>query len=204
MSNKVNILLVLVIGVLIAVVGYLAFKYYKANKLCAQKEIQLMAALKTPKDTIIEYDTTVIIKREKVPGVSKTDTLWKEGKPVIAQTYQDTLKTKDFDLDYQISTTGDLCAVKFPYYNLHSKIVMQYRIIDTCILKPPVYLARNHFMVLFSLAANNLHSFPIVHAGISYSIKDRFAIMPGVLFNPIDQKPYGELTIGIFLDKKSN
>jgi hypothetical protein len=117
--------------------------------------------------------------------------------------YADVLKTRDFDLYWRIMVSeNSVRRVTFPSYTLHRVDSVGVKVVDTCFDKPPVkvYKARNHIGMYVGTSINNFHSFPSFQTGLIWNVKDKWGVMPGVMYNPVDGKFYGQFGVAVYFN----
>lgn len=142
----------------------------------------------------------------KVPVSSSPDTVFvpdttkaKLCEGTFSSTYKYVKGSDVGRISYEITVKDCQPWIRFPEIDLPRHYITETKTVDTCLLKPPQYMPKNHFALYGGLGANNLHEFPLVNAGILWSIKDRIGLMPGITYDPLQSKLYGSANIVIYL-----
>lgn len=190
-----------VIGILLAIMGYLGYNNITKNKRIINQEI-IIEGLRHPRITqIIKVDSIIwkdSIKYKPYPVKTEIhDTVWI---PKVFNWYGDTFKLGDsISLDWSASTTGTLDSIGFSNIFLKRKTITNIQWEDTCIAKLPEYYPKNHIGVDIDLMANNIKMFPNFDAMFWWSIKDRVKINLGGEYNMYHGEAYAKIGIGIFI-----
>ena len=199
MNTTAKIIIGILIGLCAAGWGFYGVTSYKDKQTIVSLTDQLSNCQHAPTrtDTIIRYDT-VIINKVRVIAKYHTDTIIVGGHVIPVNTYQDTLRTKDFDLAYQAKTVGLLKEMNFPWYRLHTREIITYKTVDTCFMKKPSYQPKNHLGLDLDLIGSNITRFPNVDAVMWWSVQDKFKLNAGVEYNTYNSELYAKIGIGIF------
>lgn len=200
--NALNIAGAIVIGALIALCIFLGLKWNEQRQSVKHLQQQLESCENTPPviDTIIRHDT-ITINLVKVIAKTKTDTMYLDGRLQVVNVYKDTLFTKDFDLTYQARTIGVLKDIAFPSYVLHTpEVTITKTVVRDTTITREVYKAKNHWILEGALFGSNVTQFPGIDLGVSYSIKDRFKINAGGMYDSYHATGFVKVGFGLYLN----
>lgn len=198
--NILKYILFVVIGILLAAVGYLGYENISSNKEIVslnKKIIDLKAAKVTTiirKDSIVYKDTTIY-----KPYPVRDTIIDSIPYPVQGTiTYYDNVYRRDrYSFRYKIKARGVLDELQFTDFVVPADTITNTLWDDTCYSKPPQYKPMNHWGLYGELIANNFKTFPGIGAGVQLSFKDRLTIGAGALY--FNSGIYGNLRVGVLL-----
>lgn len=200
MTNVIKYVLCVVIGILLAIVGYLSYtnlSYQKKEKMYLAKIDDLLHPLA---DTTIRHDSIVykdsIVYRPYPVRTEKIDTVFLPPRGTVSY-YDSTFKKNDIKFRWRAKVLGKIDKMYFSDFVVPKDIVEIVKWNDTCYMKPPEYKPKNHWGLYTELVVNNFKEFPGVGVGLQSSIKDKFTVAAGAMY--MNTTMYGNLRIGVIL-----
>jgi len=160
---------------------------------------------------VVKVDTFTFIQKVPVPyKVVKHDTVLTIPYDILAQRftekkyYNDSITFGNNKLGGKVKwsafvTMNNLVDLKLLPIIFHHVDSIGIKVIDTCIMKPPAYKAKNHLVLHIDLSGQNIKQFPNTSAMIFWNIKDKFALGVGAEYNSYHNEPFIKVGAGFYL-----
>jgi len=182
--NWREIIAYVVIGILLAIMGYLGYNNITKNKRITNQEI-IIEGLRHPRITqIIRYDSIIwkdSIKYKPIPVKTIVhDTVWVT---VNENWYKESFKLGDsVSFNWSAKTMGTLDSIGFSNLFIKRKTITNIQWEDTCIAKLPAYYPKSHLWIYGGATIRNFKEFPGIQAGLLWTFKDYIGIQAGPLY----------------------
>ena len=202
--NWREILWLIVIGILLAVCSFLGIRSCKQVKVIKEKDVLLNACMNAPKDTLRIHDSIPVYDTIwRTPG-RDTIHVHDPSPPKYCEEYYadkyNVIKDKDTGVIYYAIHSRD-CGVdvKFPKVVLPKEKIIITEHVDTCILKPPAYIPKNHFGLDLDIYGRNIKEFPGGGADFWWTYKDKWGLKGGGFYLPQVNTGFAIIGVKIFI-----
>lgn len=200
--NAREIAWLVIIGILLAGVGFLGYKTLSGNSRIKTQE-GIIYALKHPKTTITIRHDSIIIKEKVTYKPYPVKVIVVDSIPYPAQGtvswYDSTYRKGGARFRWKAKVLGEIGEISFSDLVFPKDIVTIVTHVDTCIEKPPQHLPKNHLGVDFNLSLNNFKEMPNVETVLWWSIKDKIKFNGGVEYDFRHSQLLGKAGVGMFI-----
>ena len=192
-----EILFLVVIGILVAVVGFLTYKTVSGKSERDLLRGEINQYRNAPADTIIKLDTIYIqggtIIKPMPVRVEIHDTVMV---PYRVSWYDTTYRDGIIKFRWRSKVIGEIEQITFSDFIYPKEIVTITTHLDTCFSKPPEYRAKFlHYGLYTEVVLNDFTKFPGFGLGVQTIWKDRLTISAGAVYH--QSGIYGNLRIGV-------
>lgn len=196
--KNLTIPLLILIGILLAVVGYLTYTTVSSKGKVKSLTAEIEAYRRAKPDTVTTIDSIILpggVVYKLVPKIVIIhDTVIRQ---ISECWYDSTFRSEGLRFRYQAHTLGTLSDLTFSDFVIPKIETTITKTLDTCFSKPPEYRAKFlHYGLYTELAAQNLKEFPGIGAGVQLIFKDQVTVSAGAMYqNGI----MGNLRIGVLI-----
>jgi hypothetical protein len=191
-----EVLGLILIGILLAGVGFLTYKTLSVNKRAKvlSKENYYLKHLKA--DTLIVRDSVMLPGRTVIKPIPIKffvhDSIFVSQRELF---YDSTFRGKGWRFRYRIKAIGEVSELSFSDFVVPRDVITITRSIDTCFSKSLEYKAKMwHLGVYTEIQASNFNEFPGIGLGGQVVIFDRLTIGLGGVYDKVLK---GNLRIGV-------
>lgn len=200
--NAREIAWLVIIGILLAGVGFLGYKTISDSKRIKSQET-IIYALQHPKVTVtVRHDSIVVkevVKYRPYPvEVRVVDSIPYPVQGTVSW-YDSSYRKDGARFRWKAKVLGEIDEIAFSDLVFPKDIVTIVTHVDTCITKPPAHLPKNHIMIDFNLSGMNFKQMPNVEAVFGWSIKDKIKLNFGTEYSFYHSELYGKAGIGVFI-----